>query len=134
MDTKYELLDLYMYVDTAYFNSRVENQDYGAGDQLLLLRDAFDFKWIVTSMRIGAYDGDWEAIFELSALEGKFIALEGGYGSCAGCDYLEAHGAKEWLKEHLKCVRVFDNLKDLKEWIEYKKWMVTFNPETWEMM
>jgi len=107
----YDFIDLTPYIR---WNNLSSADGYYAGDELMLLRDAFDFTWIAMEMESG-YQGEWIAVFYV---DNKWCLANGYFGSCSGCDALEAEGYEVWLGNYLKNVRAFGKKEDAIEWLE----------------
>jgi hypothetical protein len=82
------------------------------------LIDSFEYE-ILFEEEVGEYQGDYVFIFRH---EGKFGYLIFGYGSCSGCDSLEAANSIEELEsfrqELLRDIKWFDNAQELMEFIK----------------
>ena len=107
--TQYEFVDMMGYVS----RSSLE-KDYGAGDQINLLQDAFDVEWLLLEMD-DDYEGEWYAIFKMNE---KWHLLNGYFGSCLGCDDLEGEDPFVWLEDHVKNVRAFESVEQVMHWLE----------------
>lgn len=112
----FEWMDL-----TGYISSSVdERKDWYAGDQHELLTCAIDWAFSLAAyLHNGRYSGD-DCWIWYGFLQGRFVwfVLQSGFGSCSGCDYLEANGARAYLESLLSQVRVFSSLQDLERYFQ----------------
>ena len=74
------------------------------------------------------YQGDSRLLYEK---EGKFGYLIFGWGSCSGCDALQACESMNDVQELIDClvndVKWFDSLGELKEYFKEKDWELEYS-------
>lgn len=64
-------------------------------------------KKLIAYETFGSYQGDYIVVLEN---EDKFEFYKGNYGSCSGCDWLEAE--KDWRTEEISDEKIKEYLKD----------------------
>ena len=107
--TPYEFVDM-----TPHIRHENLQSSYYAGEQLEILKDAFDAEWVIAEKE-DDYEGEYYAVF---IKNGKWHIMNGYFGSCSGCDDLEGADPKQWLENYVKNVRAFDSKEALVKWLE----------------
>jgi len=108
-ETPYEFVDMSPFI-------RHENleESYCAGDQLEILKDAFDVEWVIQETD-NDYQGEWFGVFKK---DGRWHLVNGYFGSCSVCDDLEDSNPVEWLQDHVKNVRAFPTKEAIAKWLQ----------------
>jgi len=99
-------------VNNKKINNMEKKEIYGYGE---LLAYALDKKLLAYST-YGSYSGDYIAILD----SGDNIEIwKGYYGSCSGCDWIEAQ--KNWEDETITKTQALNYVKDEKPFLSIKK-------------
>ena len=101
---------------------------YGPGDYEPIMRA---LGMILVEESSADYQGDTLAL--IKSPEGKYGVLQFGWGSCSGCDALQACSSWEDLQELCdemeQSVRWHDSLREVQVAVSAKDWEGTYAPE-----